>query len=389
MSVFIRSDAKDGVYSYDFRIRDRRFSGSTGTKNKREAREVERQKRDEAKANLVVEKSFANPNMSIEVATSRYWLEVGQHHRNARNTAWAMAWLLRHFGAGMALADIGDEKVAAMVAKRRGEFVPSQRKPGRKYKTPEVRRRVSPATVNRTVTQPLREVMLRAAKIWKARTGDVDWSKHLLAEPQERVREASVGEESAIMGELERGYDVAVEFTFINGCRRMEVVGLEWSRVDFFGRQFTVIGKGGKARTIPMTQRTFEILWSLQNQHGDKVFTYIAARTVRRKGKVVTVKGELYPITEAGLKSAVRRAVPRAGVKNFHYHDMRHTAATRVLRKSNLKVVQKLLGHRDIATTTKYAHAMQDDVLNALEAASTTETATRQAAPSAKGLKRL
>ncbi|TIN66413.1 MAG: site-specific integrase, partial [Mesorhizobium sp.] len=64
------------------------------------------------------------------------------------------------------------------------------------------------------------------------------------------------------------------------------------------------------------------------------------------------------------------------GVKNFHFHDTRHTAATRVLRKSNLKVVQQLLGHEDIKTTTKYAHAMMDDVLNALEAASPTKSPT-------------
>ncbi|TIX70864.1 MAG: hypothetical protein E5V25_09225, partial [Mesorhizobium sp.] len=82
------------------------------------------------------------------------------------------------------------------------------------------------------------------------------------------------------------------------------------------------------------------------------------------------IKGNRYPLTEAGLKIAMRRAVPKSGVKNFRFHDTRHTAATRVLRKSNLKVVQDLLGHEDIKTTTKYAHAMKEDVLNAMEAAS-------------------
>jgi hypothetical protein len=88
------------------------------------------------------------------------------------------------------------------------------------------------------------------------------------------------------------------------------------------------------------------------------------------------VRGQRYPVTEAGLKTAMRRAVPKSGVTNFRFHDTRHTAATRVLRKSNLRVVQTLLGHSDVKTTTKYAHALKEDVRAALEAASTTESPT-------------
>ncbi|RUV84313.1 site-specific integrase [Mesorhizobium sp. M1A.F.Ca.IN.022.05.2.1] len=388
MSVYRRTDSKDGVYSYDFELQGRRFSGSTGRTTKREAEQVEKAKRAEAKATIEVEKAFSDPNMTVSIATSRYWEEVGQHHANWENTEWSMGWLVSHFGQDFPLQSIDDEKVTAMVAKRRGESVPSQRLPGRKYKTPEVRRRVSNATVNRTVTQPLREILLRASSLWGAKTAKVDWSKHLLDEPKERVREASAGEEAAIMAELARGYDVAVEFAFLNGCRRMEILGLEWSRVDFFGRRFTVIGKGNKARVIPMTKRTFEILWAQQNFHAEKVFTYVAARTVKL-GNRSLIKGNRYPLTEAGLKIAMRRAVPKSGVKNFRFHDTRHTAATRVLRKSNLKVVQQLLGHEDVKTTTKYAHAMVEDVLDALEAASPTETPTEASAADIKGLKDL
>ncbi|TPJ57423.1 site-specific integrase [Mesorhizobium sp. B2-6-1] len=391
MSVYRRPDAKDGAFSYDFQLGGRRFSGSTERKTEREAKQIEKIKREEARAVIKAEAALFAPDLTLLNATARYWQEVGQHHENASNTLWSMGWLKDHFGESILLQEIGDSKVAAMVAKRRGEFVPSRRLPGRKYKTPEVRRRVSNATVNRTVTQPLREIILRAGALWGARTATIDWSEHLLPEPKERVREASTGEEAAIMAELGRGYDVAVEFAFINGCRRMEILGLEWSRVDFFGRQFTVVGKGNKSRVVPMTKRTFEILWAQQNFHAEKVFTYVAARTVKM-GNRGLIKGNRYPLTEAGLKIAMRRAVPKAGVKNFHFHDTRHTAATRVLRNSNLKVVQQLLGHEDIKTTTKYAHAMVEDVLNALEAAGAkgpTESPTKTRETTVKGLKGL
>lgn len=384
MSVYRKHGKPE--YAYDFQLQGRRFSGSTGCASKREAAQVEKIKREEAKAELAVERAFSDPNMTLEIAASRYWEEVGQHHENWKNTEWSMAWLVSHFGGAFRMQDINDEKIATMVAKRRSEFVPSQRKPGKRYKTAETRRRVSAATVNRTVTQPLREIILRAKNTWKAKTADINWSKHLLAEPKERVREASTGEEAAIMDELGRGYDVAVEFAFVNGCRRMEIIGLEWSRVDFFGRQFTVIGKGNKCRVIPMTKRTFDILWSQQNFHAEKVFTYIAARTVKM-GSRWLVRGNRYPMTEAGLKIAMRRAVPKAGVKNFRFHDTRHTAATRVLRASNLKVVQQLLGHEDVKTTTKYAHAMKEDVRNAMEAVSPTKSPTEASGAPSKHLK--
>lgn len=191
------------------------------------------------------------------------------------------------------------------------------------------------------------------------------------------MREASPGEEHSIMGVLERGYDVAVEFAFLTGCRRMEILGLEWTHVDFFNRRFTVLGKGNKQRSIVMSRRIHEVLWSQQGYHASSVFTFEARRTVRMKDGRLLCRGERYPLTESGLKTAMRRAVSNAGVSNFRFHDIRHTTATRVLRKSNLRVVQNLLGHTDVKTTTKYAHAVDEDVLAALEAISPAKCPTR------------
>lgn len=367
MSVFIRKETKDGTYSYEFQLHRRRFSGSTGETSKPKAKQVEKTRRAEAKASFDAESALFAPQLDLQSATARWWQEVGQHHANAKTTMNNLEWLLGYFGPTRMLHDIVDNDVAAMVAKRRGEFVPSQRKPGRKYKTPEVRRRVGPSTVNRTATQPLREIVIRARDLWKVQTGEIKWSEHLLDEPKERVREARQDEESAIMGELDRGFDEAVKFAFLSGCRRMEIIGLIWPRVDFFNRQFIVIGKGNKARTIPMSQAIFDLLWSQQGWHAESVFTYEAKRTVRHGNRSLT-RGQRYALTEAGLKTAMRRAVARSSVDNFHFHDTRHTAATRVLRKSNLRVVQELLGHEDIKTTTKYAHAMKEDVRAALDA---------------------
>lgn len=374
MPVFIRKDSKDGTYSYEFRLRGHRFSGNTRKTSEREALKVERQKREEAALEMANAASFQSDDLTFEVAVTKYWDEVAQHHKNNLTTLWALDWLAAAIGRKTKLSKINDRKVAELVAKRRNELIPNRK----------VAQKISPATVNRTMTQPLREMLIRAAKVWRVKTNDINWSQHLLAEKGERVREASIGEENQIMSELERGYDVAVRFAFLSGCRRMEILGLTWANVDFFGKTFTVTGKGNKVRIIPMSQAIFDLLWDERNHHKEKVFTFVAKRTLR---KPEYVRGERYPLTESGLKSAMRRAVSDAGVENFRFHDTRHTAATRILRASNLRVAQKLLGHTDIKTTTKYAHAMMEDVRSAMDAMSATEKATDYTAEDIKALK--
>ena len=374
MPVYIRKDSKDGTYSYEFRLRGHRFSGNTGKKTEREARQFEKVKRKEAEIEAHKQAEFKSDDLTFETASNKYWHEVGQHHKNSDTTLWSLDWLQAAIGRRTKLSKVTDRTIAELVAKRRNELVPQSKEP----------RKISPATVNRTMTQPLREIMLRAAKIWKVKVNDIDWSQHLLPEKGERVREASTGEETQIMSKLKRGYDVAVRFAFLSGCRRMEILGLTWANVDFFGKTFTVTGKGNKVRTIPMSQAIFDLLWEERNHHEMAVFTFEAIRTTKIPEYV---RGKRYPLSESGLKSAMRRAVSGAGVENFRFHDTRHTAATRILRASNLRVAQKLLGHTDIKTTTKYAHAMMEDVRSAMDAMSATEKASHYTAEDIKQLK--
>lgn len=361
MSVY-KKNGRD-TYSYDFEIRGRRFSGNTGATSKREAKRFEESQKEIERAKLAEEAKFFAPTMTFEIASSRYWHEVGQHHANSDTTLAVLDWLKNAIGRNTEMEALTDSIVASLVARRRGERVRRVGKNGKVH----VGKLIEPSTVNRTCTQPLREIYLRARDVWKIKVSEVDFGKHMLDERQERVREASPDEEDAILGELSRGYDVAVRFAFLSGCRRMEILGLEWPMVDFFTRNFKVIGKGNKERVIPMSDEIHKLLWAEKDHHPTKVFTFVAARTKKKEN---LVRGKRYPLTESGLKTAMRRAVPKAGVVNFRFHDTRHTAATRVLRKSNLRVAQLLLGHSDVKTTTKYAHALNDDIRAALDAAS-------------------
>src|SRR5215204_6576090 len=291
-------------YHYDFQVKCRRFHGSTGCRTKSEAKDVERYRRDEAKAIVAAENSSSAGPMTIDVAAGRFWLERGQFYKgNARQTfKRSLEWIVIKIGPERLLSEFSNRLVADLVALRRGDGV-------------------SPATVNRTVTEPLRRIMHRARDAWDQIVPKIDWGKHLLAEPQERVRELTVDEEHRLREAIRDDYRPIFEFALISGCRLREAVNLRWADVDWHSR-------------------------------------------------TIVIRGKACPITYEGLKTRWRRDRSKSGVNDFRWHDNRHTAATRLLRESgNLKLVQRLLRHEDIATTVKYAHVSDEDLRLAMEQA--------------------
>ncbi|MEP9356001.1 site-specific integrase [Xanthobacter sp. KR7-65] len=285
--------------------------------------------------------------MTVNAAMDRFWLEVGQHYRGGYGTTFetALEWLTTHLGKSLLLCEIGRRQVSEAVSRRRADGV-------------------SNATVNRTVTEPLRRVLARARKHWEQEVQEIAWRDFLLPEPRERVRELRSDEEIRLFAALRPDYHAVVGFALMSGCRLAECVGLEWDDIDWGGRTITIRGKGNKVETIPLTAGLRAHLWPLQGGHKVRVFTYVADRA---DGEIR--KGDRRPITYEGLKTHWRRTKAAAKLNDFRFHDTRHTAATRLLRSSgNLKLVQKLLRHEDVATTTKYAHAHDEDLRRAMEA---------------------
>ena len=358
MSVFKRPGAE--TYSYDFRWSGARFSGSTGCRTKREAERFEEAERARVKASGI---DRIKP-MTFAVASTLYWNEVGQFHRNSGDTKRALGWLQTHVGMNKPVSDISSADVARLVARRRGDGV-------------------SNATVNRGVCEPLRAILKRAGKTWKQTVQDIDWKAYFLSEAQERVREATPSEEAKLLASIRPDYRAVVQFAILTGCRMNEVIGLKWAKVDFFNRQFTVLGKGDRSRNIPMSDAVLDLITNLRKHDGPDVFTYQARKTAGGKAR-----GNRYPITENGFKTQWRRVKRDSGVEDFRFHDTRHTAATRLVRATgNLKLAQRLLGHTEIGTTSRYAHVTDADLRAGMEAVNAAQNATEPSEVAGKALK--
>lgn len=342
-------------YHYDFIFKGDRFCGTCETASRREAEKVEDRKREEAKADHDRRKHSAGAPLTVDGAFLRYWNEVGKHHKRSDQTMWSLEWLMNALGKTKRIRDISDSDVAVIVAQRRGEPVGNAAAArGRRRGNSGVRapKLISPARVNRSVTEPLRKVMLRARDLWGEAIQPIDWKKHMLKEPRERIRELKADEEVRLFAALPAQYHPIVRFALATGCRLSECVNLEWQAIDWGNRSITIRGKGDKLAPIPLSVPLRDLLWGLQGAHEARVF--------------VTADGT--PITVPGLDTAFGRALAKAKIKDLRFHDLRHTTATRLLRSTgNLRMVQKLLRHEDIATTARYSHVLDEDLRAALD----------------------
>ncbi|HSQ01143.1 MAG TPA: site-specific integrase [Candidatus Dormibacteraeota bacterium] len=138
--------------------------------------------------------------------------------------------------------------------------------------------------------------------------------------------------------------------------RQSEQFGLRWENVDFQTGIITVPrSKHGEKRHVPMNDTAREILRSLPS---------------RMKSAYVfpSATGET-PIDPCNFIARVfRKALNKAGVEDFRWHDLRHTFASRLVTAGvDLRTVQELLGHKTIMMTLRYSHLSPAHQLEAVQ----------------------
>jgi integrase/recombinase XerC len=136
-----------------------------------------------------------------------------------------------------------------------------------------------------------------------------------------------------------------LELFYSSGLRLSELIGLRWADLDLQEGMVRVLGKGGKTRIVPVGRAATEALLA----HRD-------ADINDAKPVFCNPRGE--PLSARAVQQRVRGAAQQQGIwKRVHPHLLRHSCASHVLESSSdLRAVQELLGHADIATTQIYTH---------------------------------
>jgi integrase len=341
MSVYRRK--RSPYWQYDFTVAGLRFRGSTEATDKEQAKGIAAKLRSDALSRKHYPKA---EDMTIGQAFGRYFTEVAEYQPSADDAFRQLDRMEKDFGPGALLSRVQDGEIAERIARRRGDTF-------RKHP-------ISNATVN------------RAVKTWKVDIGTMpDWAELLLPEAAERVRALTGPEVAALMKAVQAlcpALLAPLRFSLMTGVRLMNAMGLKWSAVDTDGRKITLRTKsklpGGEILEIPLTTPALVEIANQKGLHPEYVFTYEV-----RKKRLKRAKGERKPFTKTGWRKQWKAALAKANIQDFRWHDLRHTAATWALRETgNIALVKRMLGHADIKSTERYAHVLDQDLREGMEA---------------------
>lgn len=146
-----------------------------------------------------------------------------------------------------------------------------------------------------------------------------------------------------------------LELFYATGLRVSELAGLKLGDINTDGKYLRCIGKGNKERVVPIGREALK---------AHERYLKVRSKLLRRKENshflFLNQKGTVF--TRKGIWELIKKYARQAGIKkSISPHTFRHSFATHLLEGGvDLRIVQELLGHADIATTQIYTHVSKD-----------------------------
>ena len=248
--------------------------------------------------------------------------------------------LVPAFGAGLLIRQLSAEKIAT-------------------YEEQRITK-VSAWTVRNELTV-LRHLLRLAHRKWSYldRVPEIELPKA----PRGRTRYLNEGEIKKLLAACAESRNkhlgLIVTLAINTGMRKSEILNLRWERIDMsadlgFNARITLYDtKNGEARGVPLNRAAIAALTTLQPD------------PEKREGSVFKRKnGEDW----GQIRTAFEKAVERAGLADFRFHDLRHTAASHLaMRGRSLREIQEVLGHKSFSMTLRYAHLSPAHLRTAVE----------------------
>ena len=204
------------------------------------------------------------------------------------------------------------------------------------------------ATTNRYLAL-VRAILIRARDEW-------EWIEkapkvRLFKETNNRERSLTPEQAKLLLSELPEHQREVVLFALVTGLRKSNVLQLKWEQVNLELRHAWIHGWQSKNRrpiSVPLNETAVAVLERQKGKHPTRVFTYLGR-----------------PLNYANTE-AWRAALKRAGIKDFRWHDLRHTWATWQRQAGTpTHELQRLGGWRTGAMVERYAHLAPDHLAHA------------------------
>lgn len=214
----------------------------------------------------------------------------------------------------------------------------------------------SNATVNRYMAC-LSIVLSKAVKEWQWMEENPMFKVEKKKEPRGRIRFLSDDERKNLLDECKKSSKELYLLTLIAvsvGARFGEITGLKWQNIDFENKMFHFMDtKNGDDRGVPIPSMILEELKEfskIRNIKSDYVF-------IRPDGEKI-----IY------FKEKFTDAVGKAKITDFHFHDLRHTAASYLaMNGASLLDIAEILGHKTLAMVKRYSHLTKKHTAEILE----------------------
>lgn len=322
----LSKNKKSPYWQTRFSIDGIRVQESTRCTSQADAKRYEDKRKQEVREQLLF---GVKPSKTWFDAKLR-WLKEMQHKRSIHGDISRLDWLAPHLDT-CHLNEI-DKKLIQ-------EIIEIKEKSGSK-----------PATINRILAL-IRSILNRAHREW-------EWITtvpiiQLKREDNARIRWITKEEANKLMAYLPAHLKAMAKFTLATGLRQKNVSMLKWMDIDMVKKHLVIHpenNKSGKFLGIPLNIDAIEVLRAQLGKHDTYVFPY--------RGK---------PVDRTSTK-AWWNALKKAGIEDFHWHDLRHTwASWHVQNGTSLQELMALGGWRDIKMVLRYAHLCSNQLIVAAD----------------------
>lgn len=283
---------------------------------------------------------------TFEELVKRY-LEYCKTQKDYKGKVSRFATLSRTFGT-MKMIDITLEKLEVYQASRLTEHRQPRKEGGK------VGGLIKPATVNRELSD-LKHMFTKAEEWGLIPDSLLKTARKVkpFKLNNSRLRFLSVSESVTLIKACGRGLREIVTFALNTGCRRSEIYSLTWEHVDLkHGFIRIAESKNGEARDIPINS-TLAVMFKGIVRRIDSPCVFVNPET-----------GTRYQDIKRSFATACRKIA----VMDFRFHDLRHTFASHlVMAGVDLTTVSRLMGHKSLAMTLRYAHLAPDHLKRAVD----------------------